>query len=219
MTITQSFSVHDREHAGLLLAKKLRRFKNTKTIVIGASRGGAFIGYHLAKVLHLPFSVVPCKKITHPADSRKTIGSVSENEVIIHEEAHDIPKEYIYRQIIRNQNVLKAEQTLYTSNRGCDISHIIKDKIVILVGDVLNSADTVLASIKTIKKQNPEKIIVAVPAATQDGIARLLRDADEVAVLKIENNAQRENFYEEYSLIKDEDVKELVNRAVDKFKR
>jgi putative phosphoribosyl transferase len=219
MTITQSFSVHDREHAGLLLAEKLRRFKDTKTIVIGASRGGAVIGYHLARVLHLPFGVMPCKKITNPANSRRTIGSVSEKDVIIHEEAHDIPQEYIYRQIIRNQNALKAQQALYKSNFAYDVNHIIKDKIVILVGDVLSSADAVLASIKTIKKQKPEKIIVAVPAATQDGIARLLRDADEVAVLKIENHVQLENFYEEHSLIKDEDVKELVVRAVDKFKR
>jgi predicted phosphoribosyltransferase len=219
MTITQSFSVQDREHAGLLLAEKLRRFKDTRTIVIGASRGGAFIGYHLARVLHLPFSFVPCKKITHPANSRRTIGSVSEDEVIIHEEAHDIPKEYIYRQIVRNQNALKAQQSLYKSNRSCDISHIIKDKIVILVGDVLSSADAVLASIKTIKKQNPEKIIVAVPAAAQDRIVRLLRVADEVAVLKVENNVQQENFYEEHSLIKDEDVMELVIRTVDKFIR
>jgi putative phosphoribosyl transferase len=214
MTITQSFSVHNREHAGLLLAEKLRRFKGPKTVVIGASRGGTLIGYHLARALRLPFSVVPCKKINHPANAEKTIGSVSENEVIIHEGAHDIPREYIYRQIVRNQNALKAQQALYKSNHAYPSA---KNKTVIIVGDVLNSADAVLASLRTIKKQKPEKIIVAVPSATPEGIARLLRDADEVVVLKVENNVQQENFYEEHSLIKDEEIKELARRTVEEF--
>lgn len=167
MTISQSFTIQNRKHAGLLLAEKLRRFKGPQTIVIGASHEGALIGYHLASVLHLPFDVIPCKKINHPADTNRSIGSISVNEVIIHEDAHDIPREYIYRQIVMNQNALKAQSAIYKSDQA---QWGVNNKTVIIVSDVLTSADAVLASLRSIKKQKPEEIIVAVPAATPEVI-------------------------------------------------
>ena len=213
MTISQSLTVHNREHAGFLLAEKLRRFKDSQTIVIGVSHGGALIGYHLARILHAPFDVVPCKKINHPASTEKTIGSISMNEVIIHEDAHDIPREYIYRQIVMNQNALKAQQAIYKSNHA---QRSVENKTVIIVSDVLNSADAVLASLRGIKKQKPKKIIVAAPAATAEVISGLLRDADDVEVLRVENLRQ-ENFYREYSLINDDEVRELIIKAIEEF--
>jgi predicted phosphoribosyltransferase len=214
ITISQSLTVNNRAHAGLLLAEKLRRFKDSKTVVIGVSRGGALIGYHLARVLHLPFDVVPCKKINHPANANKSIGSISASEVIIHEDARDIPREYIHRQIVLNQNALKAQQALYKSNQA---QGSVENKTVIMVGDVLNSVDAVLAGLRSIKKQRPEKIIIALPAATPEVISRLLREADDVVVLMVENNVQKENFYEEYSLASDEEVKELITNAMKEF--
>lgn len=214
MTISQSFKIRNREHAGLLLAEKLRRFKDSQTIVIGVSHGGALIGYHLARALHLPFDVIPCKKINHPADARKTIGSISMNEIIIHEDTHDIPREYIHRQIVMNQNALKTQQAIYKSNQ---VQRSVMNKTVIIVGDVLNSADAVLASLRSIKKDKPEEIIVAVPAATAEVISRLLHEADDVVVLAIESNVQKENFYEAYSPISDEEVKELIINAMKEF--
>jgi predicted phosphoribosyltransferase len=216
MTISQSFTVHNREHAGLLLAEKLRRFKASKTVVIGVSRTGALIGYHLASVLHLPFDVVLCKKINHPSNTYKSIGSISVSEVIIHEDARDIPREYIYRQIVLNQNTLKAQQALYKSNHA---QSGVENKTVIIVGDILNSADSVLAGLRSIKKQKPEEIIVAAPAATPEVISRLLREADDVVVLAAENNVWKENFYEEYSLTSDEVIKELIVKAMKEFRQ
>jgi putative phosphoribosyl transferase len=214
MTHIQSFAVQNREHAGLLLAEKLRRFKDSQTIVIGVSHGGALIGYHLARALHLPFDVVPCKKINHPADPRKTIGSISMNEIVIHEDSRDIPRTYIHRQIVMNQNALKAQQAIYKSNHA---EWSVKNKIVIIVGDVLNSVDAVLASLRSIKKRKPEEIIVAMHAATPEVVSRLLREADDVVVLTVENNVQTENFYEQYSLTSDEEVKELIIKAMKEF--
>src|SRR5688572_6598905 len=185
MTITQPFTVQNREHAGSLLAEKLRCFKDSKTIVIGVSHGGALIGYHVASVLHLPFDVVPCKKIDHPADTRESIGSISLNEVIIHEDGHDIPREYIRRQIILSQNVLKAQLAFYKPNQ---VQKNTRNKTVIIVGDVSTNADDVLAAVRGMKKQKPVKIIVALPAATPEVINRLLRDADEVVVLDAERH-------------------------------
>jgi putative phosphoribosyl transferase len=217
MTIGQSFTVHNREHAGLLLAEKLRRFKDSKTVVIGVSRPGALIGYHLASALHLPFDFVPCKKINHPSNTNKSIGSISVSEVIIHEDARDIPREYIYRQIVLNQNALKAQQQApYKSNHAQDS---VENKTVIIVGDILNSADAVLAGLRSIKKQKPEEIIVAAPAATPEVISRLLHEADDVVVLTAENNVRKENFYEEYSLTSDEVVKELIIKATKEFQQ
>ena len=73
MTLNHALSTRSRKEAGVLLAEKLGRHRNSNGIVVAVSKGAAEVGYYLASELRLPLEVVICKEITHPGDTKKTI--------------------------------------------------------------------------------------------------------------------------------------------------
>jgi predicted phosphoribosyltransferase len=56
----------------------------------------------------------------------------------------------------------------------------LKNKTVIIADDGMATGNTVLASIRMIRELNPAKIIVAVPVAPRDTVARLKEWVDDV---------------------------------------
>jgi putative phosphoribosyl transferase len=210
----QSFALRNREHAGLLFAEKLRRFSDSETLVIGLSNTSAETAFYLAVFLNLPFDVIPCTRIDHPANTKKSLGSITADEVVIHELAHDIPREYLSRQIAMTQRILKAQMAIYKVNPA---PQVVSHTAVIVVGDILDSADAVLASIKSIKRHAPLQIVVAVPAATPQVVRQLLDEVDEVVVLTDESRAQLDNVFEEDPDMDDQAVKELFRKSMKRF--
>jgi predicted phosphoribosyltransferase len=211
MILHQSFTIRNRKEAGRMLGEKLMWLKNSEASVVGVPYGGAVIGYHLAKILSLSFDVIACKSIPHPADPRKTIGSVSTDQVVIHDEGYDIPRDYIYHQIVRSQRALKAQQAFYRSGKPDELT--IENEEVIVVGDILRSADSLIALIRTLRNQKPKKILVAASMVTPDALRQLASEIDEVVFLFVEDTFQPRTLYEEKTIVHDEDIRDLVLRS------
>lgn len=216
MTRSQSFAVKNRKEAALLLADKLCYLKNSNAIVVGASHVGAVLGYHLAKALHLAFDVAPCKKLGYPGNQKRTMGSISADEVIIHEEAHDIPRDYIYHQIILNQNVIKAQQAFFSGARK-PLS--VQRKSVVIVDDLLTSSDSVMALINSIHKQRPAEIIVVASGATREVVSNLSPVVTHVEVLRVNDMVTHGGFYQENTIIDDEVVRDLILKTFENLCR
>lgn len=212
MILNQSFTIVDRRQAALLLAQKLGQYRSSNSVVVGIPSGGAVVGYNLAKRLGLSFDVIGCRPIPHPADQRGTIGSVSLDQVVLHDEEYDIPRDYIYRQIMRAQNGLKAQEAFYASAGRAEVT--IGNKEVIVTGDIVRSADSLLAAIRTLRKRKANKIIVAAPMVTPEAMVRLSREVDEIVFLVMEDSIPSGGVYEETTIIRDEDVKDLLHRSV-----
>lgn len=212
MILNQSFTIHDRRQAALLLAQKLSQYRSPSSVVVGISNGGAVVGYNLAKRLGLCFDAIGCRQIAHPADQRRAIGSVSIDQVVVHDEGYDIPRDYIYHQIMRAQNALNAQDAIYRSGRRAEVT--IRDKEIIVAGDIVRSADSLLAAIRTLRKRKPNKIIVAATMITPEAMARLSGEVDEIVFLVMEDSIPTGGFYEEVTIIRDEDVKDLLHRSM-----
>jgi predicted phosphoribosyltransferase len=200
---------HERSHAAHFLVEKLFAYKNSNAVIIAIPRGGVPIGYHVAARLNLPLDVIPCKKMKHPANTNQSIGSVSVDEAIIHENARNVPQDYIYHQIIMLQHSLKAKSKFYKNGVH---SPSLRGKTVIVVDDLLKSGDSMLACLKSIKKQKPSKIVVAVPAATTEAAQRLKKEADECIFLFAEVRPGSVP-YEKYPTVHDEEVRSLLNKS------
>ena len=68
-----------------------------------------------------------------------------------------------------------------------------------------------LATLKTIRKQVPEKIIVAVPNVTPEATRSIAPEIDEIIYLTIEpNNPVTDNLYAEFPEVSDEEVMTLL---------
>ena len=147
----------NRTEAGQLLAKKLKQYKNSDSVVLAIPRGGVAVGYEIAKELHLPLDIVLSKKIGHPNNEEYAIGAVSMDSILL-DEHPEVSKVYIQKKIEELQKILQKKYQLYSSNQQ---PIELKDKNVIVVDDGIATGNTLLACLTMIRKKNPATIIVA----------------------------------------------------------
>lgn len=164
--------LHNREHAGRLLAEKLLAYKKSDAVVMAVPNGGIPVGRELAKALELPFEIIFSRRIKDPANSDISIGAVSLDEVVLQESNKYIPQSYIYHQIMVIRQMLQSEcRSFYSSHNKTSL----QDRPVIIVDDVLRETEELTACLNTVQKQNPRNIIIAAPVATS-GAAQLLAE-------------------------------------------
>ena len=140
--------------AGKLLANKLINYKdNNEVVIVAIPRGGVPIGYEIANKLIVPLEIVLSKKIGHPFNKEYAIGAASLTDyfVIPHD---DVTEVYIQQEVKRVQDKLKDMQQKFMGDRTI---LPLKGKTVIIVDDGIATGNTMLATVKVIRKEEPEK--------------------------------------------------------------
>ncbi len=194
------------------LAEKLRKYKGQKKVMILAiPRGALQIGNILAKRLKLPLDIVLTKKIGHPYSPEMAIGAVSLEGEIIDPQFRDVSPEYIKNEIKELREKIKERSRRY---RGKKPFPALKDKTVILVDDGAAMGHTMSAAIDLVKKENPKKIIVAIPVGSAEAVAMLKRKADQVICLSIPGSFMAiGQFYQQFEQVEDEEAIRLLKEA------
>lgn len=193
----------DRTEAGLMLAEKLRKFKNEPGVVLAVPRGGVPIAYFVARELGFPIEVILTKKIGHPSNKEYAIGAASLNDYFI------IPHEYVTNEYIQNElvQIRTKLKEMYRKFMGDKEPESLNGKTVIVVDDGVATGNTLLGTIQVLKKSKPGKIIIAVPVASSSAVEKLSEEVDEViAVLVPEEFYGVGAFYEDFSQVSDEEV-------------
>jgi predicted phosphoribosyltransferase len=87
----------------------------------------------------------------------------------------------------------------------------IKGKNIILVDDGVATGNTLIASIHTIKKRKPKKIVVAIPVSPKNTAIQLEELVDEFICLQIPSNFHSVGqFYDDFTQVSNEKVIELL---------
>jgi putative phosphoribosyl transferase len=198
----------DRTEAGLLLSEKLKKYKNTNSVVLAVPRGGVPVAYIIAQSLQLPLDIVLSKKIGHPYNKEFAIGAVSLDSTII-DEHPGVSNDYIEGEIVRLRKLLSRNYQLYMGNRKpLDI----KDKNVIVIDDGIATGNTLLVSISMLRKRKPAKIIVAVPVLPFDTVSIMEKNTDELIYLIASKSFRGVGgFYEEFDQVEDEEVIKILS--------
>lgn len=205
--ITSLEKIHDRIHGANLLAEHLEYLRNSKAIVVAIPNGGVPVGSHLAGILNLPLEISFCKKLRHPTDDHCSIGSVTDKQVVLNEDLHDIPNSLIAHQIVMLQRSLNNKK----ESLGYKESISLEGSTVILVDDRLKNVDTIVGSLQAIQAQKPKNLIVAVPAASRDAAMRIVPLVNSfICPVIFPDNVLANEFYENLPQVTDEDVKEIV---------
>ena len=172
----------DREDAGNHLARELAKYRGENAVILALPRGGVVVGARIAEVLDLPLDIVVVRKIGHPDNPEYAVCAVDEGGTLLCDEeaVRTIPKDWLEGEALREQNEALRRTRVYQAGRS---KTEIEGKIAVLVDDGIATGLTVRAAIGSIKKQNPKKIIIAVPVAPHDVVMKLKKEADEVIVL------------------------------------
>ncbi|MDI6826464.1 MAG: phosphoribosyltransferase family protein [Candidatus Aenigmarchaeota archaeon] len=181
----------NREQAGLLLAEKLKRYSNEDAIVLAIPAGGVPVGKVIAEKLKVKFDLMVVRKIQFPDNPEAGFGAIShDGEIVFNQNLMKqsfLTKEIIDEQIKKTKKEIERRVKLFCRERRFPE---LKGKIVILVDDGLASGYTMLVAIRSVKKQKPRRIIVAVPTGNSGAINLVGKEADEVYCLNV-----RDEFY------------------------
>lgn len=204
----------DRADAGRRLAQKLHSYLDQpNTLVIALPRGGVVVGYEIASLLHLPLDIVCPRKIGAPFNEELAIGAITETgEGILSEdlirELH-VSEEYIKHAMQKEQQQAQWRLEHYRKGRP---PREIKGKCVILVDDGLATGATMRAAIKTIRAEQAQEIVMAVPVAPSDTLHKLEKEVDKALCLASPSPFYAVGqFYELFEQTTDEEVISLLN--------
>ena len=92
---------------------------------------------------------------------------------------------------------------------------LLSKKDAIIVDDGIASGYTILAAIKSVRKNNPNKIIVAVPTGHDQAINLVSKEADEVYCLNIRSGLSFAvaDAYKNWYDVDDDEVKDYLKKA------
>lgn len=200
--------VTDRIQAGHLLSEVLKPYRNSKNVIVVAiPYGGLPVALQIAKELSLPLQVIPCKRIKHPGDSRQSIGSVSLTDIVMQNTSLDIPQDFVCSQVRSVKRDLQKQTQVFGDYLASALNH----KTIILVDDRLKTGDTMLAGLRSIKRERPAKIIVATPVATTKGLKIIEDETDEIICLHQTPDEQAvSKFFSDFPKVDEETALELL---------
>jgi putative phosphoribosyl transferase len=193
----------DREEAGLLLAAKLKKYKNDPAIVLAVPRGGVPVAYVVARELGFPIEVILTKKIGHPMNKEYAIGAASLTDYFIVPH-NDVSGQYVEQELKRVRTRLKE---MYKRFMGDEEPKSLEGKTVIVIDDGIATGNTLLGTVNVLQKSKPAKIVIGVPVASRSAVQKLAKEVDEVvAVLIPEEFYGVGAFYEDFDQVSDEEV-------------
>lgn len=202
----------NREDAGRNLAQRLLELKERNLVVIAIPRGGVTVAYQVAKALEAPLDIIIPRKLGAPGNPELAIGSVTEDgTLIINNELIQglrISAEYIDKAKEEQIEEIKRRRKVYRDHRR---PVNLKDKTVILVDDGIATGATMRAAIKSVYRQKPRSVIVAIPVAPPETVKVLKKEVDTILCLVIfEPFFAIGQFYEDFTQVSDKEVIELI---------
>jgi putative phosphoribosyl transferase len=210
----------NRRLAGQFLAKELDTYANrSDVLVLALPRGGVPVAFEVAKVLNAPLDVLVVRKLGVPDQEELAMGAIASggvrilNESIISEV--NISDEVIARVAVQEERELERRERLYRGDRP-DID--LQGRTVILVDDGLATGATMWAAVVAVQKQQPARIIIAVPIAAPETCQLLANEVDEVVCISTPSPFYSVgSWYEDFPQTTDEEVRNLLAKAANNY--
>lgn len=206
----------DRKEAAEQLAKKLATLKGKNPLVLAVPRGGLPLGEIIAERLEGDLDVVLVHKIGAPGNPEYAIGSVSEFGTIYRTGPSEFGShsDYINAQARVEIERLKRRRKSYSPVRP-PLSA--QGRVVVIVDDGIATGSTLLAAVRAIRAQSPQKLIVAAPVTSNNAAELLTPEIDELVVLDIpEHFYAISQFYDSFPQVPDEEAIQILTRSIHK---
>lgn len=211
----------DRIDAGKQLAAALSRYKDMAgAIVLALPRGGVPVAFEVAQALRLPLDLMLVRKLGLPGHEELAMGAIADtgsasghvqvlNEDVV--QGLQIPK-FIIAQVAKAEYA-ELERRSKSYRQGKPPPRL-EGKTVILIDDGCATGSNMKAAVCAVAKENPDRIVVAVPVASESAYEMLREAANDVICLDIPEPFHGVGaFYLDFSQTSDAEVKSLLRKS------
>lgn len=209
----------NRVDAGKKLAERLVPYRGQNCLVLALPRGGAVVGFEIARKLDLPLDVLAVRKLGAPVNPEFGIGAIAAGGVRVLDQEAIADLGISSKELDRIAKAAREELDRRAKEyRGTRAVPDIEGKTVILVDDGLATGLTARAAIKAVLGQNPKRLIVAMPVCALDateGIRSIIRPRqDEMVCLTTPYDFSAVGlWYKSFDQVTDSEVVNLLERS------
>jgi len=209
-----------REQAGIKLAIELfEQYRYENCVVVSLTDGGVIVGEQIASALHCVLTMLLVETIDIPGEGM-SFGAVSEtgsfsfDSSISQGEMDEYTSEYHgYLEEQKRESFQRINRML--GDGGLIDRDMLRDRVVILVSDGMNSGAVLDAAMDFLKPIRIQKLVIATPVASVAAVDKLHMIADELHILDVKQNyLDTEHYYNINTLPSHEETVAKINKIV-----
>lgn len=206
----------DRTDAGRRLAQALSEYKGRNAVVLALPRGGVPVAAEVAAELDASLDLILVRKIGVPVQPELAMGAVVDgaapivvrNEDVI--EFTGVTADEFDEACASELAEIERRRKLYIGERA---RAEIAGQVVIVIDDGIATGATTRAALQAIRKRKPKELVLAVPVAPSDTVAKLRQDVDTLICLEMpELFGAIGYFYRDFRQVSDEEVVTTLKR-------
>ena len=175
-----------RAEAGRLLAARLKHHREHKPVVIALPRGGVPVAAEIARALDAPLDLMIVRKIGVPWQPELAAGAIADGtppKVILNEDVireADVDEDLLMREAAAQETEIERRRKIYLKGRKpVDLA----GRTAIIVDDGIATGATLRAALVALRRRSPMQLVLAVPVAPAETLAKLRPLLDETICL------------------------------------
>ena len=205
----------NRQHAGELLTEKMLDCQVDNLLILAVPRGGVTVAEPVWQVLGGELDLIIARKLGAPYQQELAIGAVTADGFMMLNEnlvaRLNVSLEYIAAIKEKECSEINRRMEAY---RGKKNYPVIKNRTVIVIDDGVATGFTLLAALRSIKKEDPALTILAVPVGAPDTISLLEKEVDQLICLYAPGHFSAVGqFYQDFSQVSDAEVVSILQKA------